>query len=71
MHGSIPYAELRARYRGDELCGLLAHAAGVIGCRDPVTPLQLVDDFDWARVRCDDLVARWDNGITFMAAAGD
>jgi glutamyl/glutaminyl-tRNA synthetase len=65
LHGSIPFHQLRARYRGDELCGALAHAAGVVATAQPITPRAVLADFDWARVRRDDLVARWDDGIAF------
>ncbi len=63
LHGSIPFGQLRARYHGDELCGVLAHAAGLVGCSDATKPLALIADFDWSRVRRDDVVARWDGGL--------
>jgi len=64
LHGSIPFSAMSARYRGDELCGLLAGAAGV-GESSPTTPRALVDRFDWRSVRSDDRVARWDGGLAF------
>jgi len=60
LHGSIPFGELRARHAGDELCGLLAHAADLVDEARPCTPRELVATFDWARVRNDDLVATFD-----------
>ena len=59
LHGSIPFGELRARYNGAELCGLLAAAAN-LGNGKPCAPRELVGSFDWARVPRVDRVARWD-----------
>jgi glutamyl/glutaminyl-tRNA synthetase len=59
LHGSIPYRELRARYRGAELCGILAHAAGLLDAPRPCTPRELLTRFDWALVPTADRVARW------------
>jgi glutamyl-tRNA synthetase/glutamyl-Q tRNA(Asp) synthetase len=56
LHGSIPFAPLRARYTPAELCRVLAAAANLAGD----TPRELVVQFDWARVPRDDRVARWD-----------
>jgi len=59
LHGSIGYHALRARYRGDELCGILAHACGLLGAPSPCRPSELVGGFDWSRVPIHDRVARW------------
>ncbi|HET7504325.1 MAG TPA: glutamate--tRNA ligase family protein [Kofleriaceae bacterium] len=59
LHGSIPYSELRARHDGPALCGLLAHAAGLIEDPAPCRPDELVAGFDWSRVPRADRVARW------------
>jgi glutamyl/glutaminyl-tRNA synthetase len=64
LHGSIPFTQLSARYRGDELCGVLAGAAG-IGDVSPTTPRALLGEFAWTRVRTEDRVARWDDGLVF------
>jgi len=37
----------------------------VVATAQPITPRAVLADFDWARVRRDDLVARWDDGIAF------
>jgi glutamyl-tRNA synthetase/glutamyl-Q tRNA(Asp) synthetase len=58
LHGSIPFGELRARHTGAELCGLLAHAAGLVETPAPCHPRELV--LDWSRVPKHDLVARFD-----------
>jgi glutamyl/glutaminyl-tRNA synthetase len=59
LHGSIPFGELRARYGGPELCGLLAACAN-LGPGTPCLPVDLVAGFDWSRVPRADRVARWD-----------
>ncbi len=60
LHGSLPFTQLRARHGGPELCGLLAHAAGLLERPAACTPAELVAGFDWARVARHDRVARWD-----------
>ncbi len=69
LHGSMPSTTLRARYRGDELCGILAAAIGLRAHAEPVTPRALLADFAWDRVRQDDLLARWSDGLVLTAAA--
>jgi glutamyl/glutaminyl-tRNA synthetase len=65
LHGSAPASALRARYRGDELCGLLARAIGLTTDDAPIRPADLVRDFSWSRVRTHDLVTRWDGSLSF------
>jgi glutamyl/glutaminyl-tRNA synthetase len=65
LHGSAPATELRARYRGDELCGLLAHAIGLAPDAAPRQPADLVRDFSWSRVRERDLITRWNGMLHF------
>ena len=60
LHGSIPFPELRARHGGEELCGILAHAAGLLDEPRPVRPRDLVPDFAWSRVPTHDRVASFD-----------
>lgn len=67
LHGSIPASELRARYRGDALCGLLACAAGLAPDDTPCPPAALVADFDWARVPTADRLATWDGHALHIA----
>jgi len=59
LHGSIPFTQLRSRHDGPALCGLLAHAAGLVSAPVPITPAELVAGFDWRRVPTVDRVARW------------
>jgi len=63
LHGSIPFSTVRARYTGEELCGVLAHAARLVETPAAVHPAQLVAAFDWARVPTLDRIARWDDGL--------
>ncbi len=65
LHGSAPASELRARYRGDELCGLLARAVGLSADDTPLGPADLVRDFSWSRVETRDLVTTWDGTLRF------
>jgi glutamyl-tRNA synthetase/glutamyl-Q tRNA(Asp) synthetase len=59
LHGAVGYAELRAVYGAPALCGVLARAAGLRSSADPVTPGELLRDFDWSRVRDEDCVLHW------------
>jgi glutamyl-Q tRNA(Asp) synthetase len=59
LHGSIPFSALRAYYPGPALCGVLAHAAGLIDAPRDVTPAELVSTFDWSRVPSEDRLARF------------
>ncbi|MCW5806643.1 MAG: hypothetical protein KIT31_30040, partial [Deltaproteobacteria bacterium] len=55
LHGSAPWSVLRTRYSAAELCGTLAHLAGLATSPAAVTPAELVASFSWSRVRRDDL----------------
>jgi glutamyl-Q tRNA(Asp) synthetase len=59
LHGSIPFSQLRARYDGPALCGILAHAAGLTPAPLPCRPNELAAKFDWRCVPTRDRVARW------------
>ena len=54
--GDLNMAELRRRYTPEGLCGVLAHLAGLIDRPEPVTPRELVPDFDWAKVPVEDVI---------------
>lgn len=58
LHGSIPFDELRVRYDGRQMCGLLAAAAN-LSDGSPCLPRDLVEKFDWAVVPSQDLAVRW------------
>jgi hypothetical protein len=64
LHGSIPFSQVRAHYSGTELCGWLAHVAGLLDVPGTCTPADLVATFDWARVPRVDMVVRWNDGLT-------
>lgn len=63
LHGSMPATMLRSHHRADELCGILAAGVGLRDRSEPCTPAALLADFDWARVRRDDVEARWADGL--------
>jgi len=58
-HGAVAAEALRARYDAPALCGLLAHAAGLLAAPQPARPAELLTDFDWERVAREDRVVRW------------
>ena len=61
LHGSIGFPVLAQRYTGDELCAVLASAAGLA----PLRARELRDAFEWAKIRREDLVATWHDGLVF------
>jgi glutamyl/glutaminyl-tRNA synthetase len=62
FHGAVAASELRRHYDASELCGLLAHAAGLIPDAVRITPPELVERFSWRSVREDDRVLSWQGG---------
>ena len=59
LHGAVGWRELRARYRPEALCGLLARFAGLRDTAAPATPRELLAEFSWSRVRGADLALAW------------
>jgi glutamyl-tRNA synthetase/glutamyl-Q tRNA(Asp) synthetase len=59
LHGAVAAPELRAHYTAEALCGVLAEACGLRGSAAPATPRELLREFDWGRVRSEDVVMRW------------
>jgi glutamyl-Q tRNA(Asp) synthetase len=59
FHGAVGVEELRARYRADELCGLLASFIDVAPAGTVCRPADLVEAFDWKGVRNDDVEVGW------------
>jgi glutamyl-Q tRNA(Asp) synthetase len=59
LHGAVGAEELRAHYGPRELCGFLAHAAGLRRDAEPVAPDALLAEFEWARVGEADRVVRF------------
>jgi len=62
LHGSVGADELRRAYTAPALCGVLARAAGLRPSEASVTPRELLQDFDWARVASADRVVDWSEG---------
>jgi glutamyl-Q tRNA(Asp) synthetase len=60
LHGSIPFGELRARHTAAELCGILAHGAGLVDAPLSCMPRDLVERFAWSRVSAGDRLAQFD-----------
>ncbi len=60
FHGAVGFDVLRNRYRGEELCGLLAHACGLRDEPAPLAARDLVPGFDWSHVRDEDRCLAWD-----------
>ena len=59
LHGAVGWRDLRERYTAEALCGWLACAAGLRAGPEPARPRALLADFDWARVRSEDVGVRW------------
>ncbi len=59
LHGAVGFAALREVYGAPALCGVLARAAGLRASAEPVTPRELLDAFEWSRVRAEDRVMHW------------
>ena len=59
LHGAVAADALRRAYSAPALVGWLAHAVGLRADAAPQPPAELLRDFDWARVACDDRVVRW------------
>lgn len=59
LHGSVTATTLRARYRGDELCGIIACGAGLRDRPDPCRPADLAAEFTWDRVATADRTCTW------------
>lgn len=68
LHGSVGAAALRERYGPAELCGAIAHFAGLRDAPAPCTPEQLVAEFSWAKARDEDVVVVWRDGGLSIAS---
>jgi glutamyl-Q tRNA(Asp) synthetase len=62
LHGSIAVRSLREHYTPEQLCGILAAAAGLRLEPAPCQPHDLVGEFDWNRVRRTDCLVSLDAG---------
>jgi len=59
LHGAVGFESLRGVYTASALCGVLALAAGLRATAEPVTPFQLLSEFEWSRVRATDHLLHW------------
>lgn len=59
LHGAVSIDQLRPSYPSREFCGWLAHAAGLREDAAALSPADLLNDFEWRRVRQADRVVRW------------
>lgn len=59
LHGSVGAAALRETYSANQLCGVLAFAAGLLPSIQPTTPGELLANFSWDRVQNEDRIAHW------------
>ena len=59
LHGAVGAPELKRVYTAGALCGFLAHAVGLRAEPVPTTPAELLEDFDWQRVRSEDRLVSW------------
>ena len=59
LHGAVGWNELSRHYEPQALCGILAYATGLIDAPQSTTPLELLSNFSWERVRAEDRTLRW------------
>ena len=62
FHGSVSVPELKNHFSASALCGLISHWCGLNPSAQPCHPRELVADFEWSKVRCDDLTIEWLDG---------
>ena len=60
FHGAVGVTELKKTYSGPDLCGMIAHWAGITTSPAPCRPSDLIATFDWRRIRRSDLALTWD-----------
>lgn len=66
-HRSVGADALRAACDAPALVGWLAHTAGLRERPDPVTPRELLADFEWSCVSTRDRVVRWTGAALVLA----
>jgi glutamyl/glutaminyl-tRNA synthetase len=59
LHGAVGWEQLREHYSPERLCGFLAAVAGLRPTAAAIASRELLDAFDWRRVRLIDPVLRW------------
>ena len=65
FHGSVGVPELKKVYSPQQLCGILAHAAGLIDTPDPCRPADLLGDYAWDKVSTSNVTMTW-NGSALI-----
>ncbi len=70
FHQAVGVPELSRRYAPAELCGILAHACDLLPRPIPVTPVDLLSNFAWERVRDADRGLIWDGDRLRVADDG-
>lgn len=63
LHGSIPFTALRAHHDGEQLCGILASAAGMLAEPVSIRPRDLIEQFTWSQLTIADRIARLDPDV--------
>ncbi len=69
FHGAVAVPELRNHLSAAELCGILAHAVGLIAHVQPLRPADLLADFCWSRVTAVDRAMAWDGARLRLISA--
>lgn len=59
FHGAVGVDALREKYDSSRLCGLLASFVGLVPAGTVCRPVDLVEIFDWSRIRVDDVELEW------------
>jgi glutamyl/glutaminyl-tRNA synthetase len=62
LHGAVDVEALREKYDASELCGRLASFVGLVAPGTVCRPIDLVEEFDWNRVRSEDIELSWEAG---------
>jgi glutamyl-tRNA synthetase/glutamyl-Q tRNA(Asp) synthetase len=70
LHGAIDAEALREEYDASELCGRLASFVGLVPSGTACRPIDLAPEFDWNRVRSEDLEIRWEAGVGLQRRPG-
>ncbi|MFW5845123.1 MAG: glutamate--tRNA ligase family protein [Planctomycetota bacterium] len=60
LHGSVDVRALWRAMTPAACCGRLAHAVGLLSQPEECRPRDLLDAFDWRRIRAEDLLLHWD-----------
>ena len=71
LHGAVDLDALRVDLEADALCGRLAAFVGLVPAGTVCRPMDLVSDFDWDRVRVDDVEIVWDAKRGLVLASND